>query len=91
MEVRLKNFSTKVCYTHDIRRRHNLHDALVKSRRLNVKGFLMAKNEAAAGNTQKAASPAKTLANRMKAVEDAGNMTPKMQRNFDRFAAKINK
>lgn len=51
----------------------------------------MAKNEAAAGNTQKAASPAKTLANRMKAVEDAGNMTPKMQRNFDRFAAKINK
>ena len=51
----------------------------------------MAKNEAAAENTQKAASPAKTLANRMKAVEDAGNMTPIMQRNFDRFAAKINK
>lgn len=44
--------------------------------------------------TQKAApvrktSRAQVLANRMKAVEDAGNMTPKMQRNFDRFASKI--
>lgn len=34
-------------------------------------------------------SKAQILANRMKAVEDAGNMTPKMQRNFDRFASKI--
>lgn len=51
----------------------------------------MAKSEAVAGNAQKVASPAQTLANRMKAVEDAGNMTPKMQRNFDRFAAKISK
>lgn len=51
----------------------------------------MAKIEAGAENAQKVASTAKTLANRMKAVEDAGNMTPKMQRNFDRFAAKINK
>lgn len=51
----------------------------------------MAKETAAAGNTQKATSPAQVLANRMKAVEDAGNMTPKMQRNFDRYAAKISK
>ena len=48
--------------------------------------------EATATEAQKAprvASKAQTLANRMKAVEEAGNMTPKMQRNFDRFAAKI--
>ena len=56
----------------------------------------MAKNDKAAAfaPVQKAAnakkfSKAQLLANRMKAVEDAGNMTPKMQRNFDRFAAKI--
>ena len=34
---------------------------------------------------------AQILARRMKAVEEAGNMTPKMQRSFDRMAAKINK
>lgn len=31
------------------------------------------------------------MANRMAAVQNAGNMTPKMQRGFDRFAANINK
>lgn len=31
------------------------------------------------------------MANRMEAVQNAGNMTPKMQRGFDRFAANINK
>lgn len=40
--------------------------------------------------TPKSASKASILARRMKAVEEAGNMTPKMQRNFDRFSAKIN-
>lgn len=30
------------------------------------------------------------MANRMAAVQNAGNMTPKMQRGFDRFAANIN-
>lgn len=56
----------------------------------------MAKNDnAAAEPVQKTpafankVSKAQILANRMKAVENAGNMTPKMQRNFDRFAAKI--
>lgn len=40
---------------------------------------------------KKSISKAQALANRMKAVEEAGNMTPKMQRGFDRMAAKINK
>lgn len=40
---------------------------------------------------RKSISKAQELANSIKAVEDAGNMTPKMQRNFDRMAAKINK
>lgn len=31
------------------------------------------------------------MAARMAAVQNAGNMTPKMQRGFDRFAANINK
>lgn len=31
------------------------------------------------------------MANRMHAVQEAGNMTPKMQRGFDRFAANIAK
>lgn len=51
-----------------------------------------AENQAATAGAQKAnqaVSRAEVLARRMKAVEDAGNMTPKMQRNFDRFAAKI--
>ena len=30
------------------------------------------------------------MANRLAAVQNAGNMTPKMQRGFDRFAANIN-
>lgn len=49
-------------------------------------------NEAAAAEVQKttrSVSRSEVLARRMKAVEDAGNMTPKMQRNFDRFAAKL--
>lgn len=56
----------------------------------------MAKNDKAAApalaqkvSGAKKFSKAQLLANRMKAVEEAGNMTPKMQRNFDRFAAKI--
>lgn len=40
---------------------------------------------------KKSISKAQALANRMKAVQEAGNMTPKMQRGFDRMAAKINK
>lgn len=38
---------------------------------------------------RKGATNAQVLAANMKAVEDAGNMTPKMQRNIDRFAAKL--
>lgn len=56
----------------------------------------MADVKAEATVSQKAAPVAKlkdmraqVLARRMKAVEEAGNMTPKMQRNFDRFVAKI--
>lgn len=36
-------------------------------------------------------SRAEYLARALKRIQDAGNMTPKMQRNVDRFAAKINK
>ena len=56
----------------------------------------MANEKAAATPAQKetaaaprTASRAQVLANMIKAVEDAGNMTPKMQRNFDRMAARI--
>lgn len=55
----------------------------------------MAENKAEVTVAQKAApatksiSRAQVLARRLKAVQDAGNMTPKMQRNFDRFSAKI--
>lgn len=55
----------------------------------------MAENKADAPAVQKtmaAAKPntrAQVLARRLKAVQDAGNMTPKMQRNFDRFSAKV--
>lgn len=37
----------------------------------------------------KGATNAQVLAASLKAIEDAGNMTPKMQRNIDRFAAKL--
>lgn len=55
----------------------------------------MADTKAEAAVAQKAApvasktSRAQVLARRLKAVQDAGNMTPKMQRNFDRFSAKV--
>lgn len=38
---------------------------------------------------KKGATNAQVLAASLKAIEDAGNMTPKMQRNIDRFAAKL--
>lgn len=41
--------------------------------------------------TKKGASNAQVLAASLKAIEDAGNMTPKMQRNIDRFAAKLSR
>lgn len=55
----------------------------------------MAETKAEATTAQKVpsvakpASRAQVLARRLKAVQDAGNMTPKMQRNFDRFSAKV--
>lgn len=42
-------------------------------------------------STAKTASNASVLAARLRAVQEAGNMTPKMQKSFDRFAAKINR
>ena len=41
--------------------------------------------------TRKGATNAQVLAASLKAIEDAGNMTPKMQRNIDRFAAKLSR
>ena len=40
---------------------------------------------------KKSATNAQVLAASLKAIEDAGNMTPKMQRNIDRFAAKLSR
>lgn len=40
---------------------------------------------------KKGASNAQVLAASLKAIEEAGNMTPKMQRNIDRFAAKLSR
>lgn len=56
----------------------------------------MADNADKAAPTQKVvtargATNAQVLAATIKAVEEAGNMTPKMQRNIDRFAAKLAK
>lgn len=39
----------------------------------------------------RSASPREVFAARLKAVQDAGLMTPKMQRNFDRMLTKIEK
>lgn len=41
--------------------------------------------------TVKGATNAQVLAATLKAIEDAGNMTPKMQRNIDRFASKLSR
>lgn len=53
----------------------------------------MAEETAAADKTVRKAKFNKraVMANRMAAVQNAGNMTSKMQRGFDRFAANINK
>lgn len=56
----------------------------------------MAEKIAAPAEAQKVVPKAKfnrkaIMANRMAAVQEAGNMTPKMQRGFDRFAANITK
>lgn len=40
---------------------------------------------------KKGATNAQILAASLKAIEEAGNMTPKMQRNIDRFAAKLSR
>lgn len=44
-----------------------------------------------APSVKKGATNAQVLAASLKAIEEAGNMTPKMQRNIDRFAAKLSK
>lgn len=56
----------------------------------------MAKSKASAKVYAQSAAPSKNfnrnalLARRIKAVQDAGNMTPKSQRGLDRLAAKLN-
>lgn len=52
----------------------------------------MAENNAAGEAPRKARFNKRAImAARMAAVQNAGNMTPRMQRGFDRFAANINK
>lgn len=41
--------------------------------------------------TAKGATNAQVLAASLKAIEDAGNLTPKMQNNIDRFAMKLSR
>lgn len=47
-----------------------------------------AKTQASAPTAQKS-TPREVLAQRMKNAEEAGVMTPKLQREFDRMAANI--
>lgn len=53
----------------------------------------MAEKTAKADAAQKVAKSTKpgadVIARRLQAVKDAGNLTPKMQRGFDRLAASI--
>lgn len=63
--------------------------------KIKLKGILlMAEKTATAAEAQKAVTARKpgneVLARRLQAVQEAGNLTPKAQRGFDRLAASIN-